>query len=513
MKFRLIQLIQFFYGLLLILLLRGCYKEVPLVGDQLEDGAVRVLSFDEVAGVVDMEEHMILFSIGADTSGTFSPKVDFFFYSSIMLDGKELEDGKGNDLGVVRMNHPYKLIAKNKHLVDTFSLLFTPFPLIHILAEDEITDEPKVLTRMLMQYGERGMDGPVVRSFESFAGVEIRGKSSMRYGKKSFGLELWNDRSGKDYASSLLDMRFLEDWILDAMYIDELRMRNKISFEIWEKMAHPPPEDQRDYLFPGIKCRFVELIINNRYHGLYNLNEKLNPDLLQFSDDQDDKGGVLYKAIDWTNGSTQFENYQSEPPDDYIWEGWEQVYPEQFVSWEALADLRKLIVDGEDSEFEEQIGTLIDLDNALNYYLFINLIRAYDNSGKNTFLVRYSDQSRFFFIPWDMDGTWGRWWDGKEASPGGIIENHLFKRLKDTNAGDFNAKVASRWEAYRSTIFSRENLYLPLQEYHHSLISSGALERENKRWDDISLDHQEEYSYVVNWLDERLKVLDSKFDD
>ena len=75
--------------------------------------------------------------------------------------------------------------------------------------------------------------------------------------KKSFGLELWQNAFRDDYSSSLLGMRPGEDWILDAMYIDGLRMRNKVSFELWEKISSTPEEDAKPEVFPGIESRFV----------------------------------------------------------------------------------------------------------------------------------------------------------------------------------------------------------------------------------------------------------------
>ncbi len=334
----------------------------------------------------------------------------------------------------------------------------------------------------------------------------------MRYDKKSFGLELWDNVSGKDYSSSLLGMNYQEDWILDAMYIDNLRMRNKISFELWKKMSQAPSEDQRDYLVPGIECRMVELIINNRYHGIYNLNEKLDAGLLQYESDQYKKGGVLYKGIAWSNGSTLFETYNSEPPDDYLWDGWEQIYPEDYYAWNALAELRKLVVNAEDDEFESRIVSMIDLDNAVDYYLFINVIRAFDNAGKNLFLARYTDQSRFFIVPWDMDGSWGIWWNGEKTGSEGMIENQLFRRLKNTDAGNFNQELESKWKNYRSNIFSKEALLNPIGEYYDAMITSGAFQRENTRWNDISIDPQMEYEHISTWIEARLQYLDEKFD-
>ena len=500
-------------GLCLILLFRGCYEEVPITEDPTDDGSFRVLSFDQVDGMVDTVENIIFFTIPSHKLSAYTPKVEFYGYSSVRMDHSELLNGELNELGMVEANHYYSIFAKNGTRTDTFSLLFTTLPVIHITAYQEIPDEPKVLSHMVMQYNDPESGTPTVQSAKSFAGIEIRGGSAMRYDKKSYGVELWDKNSGKDLSASLLGMNYQEDWILDAMYIDNLRMRNKISFELWKKMSHAPSEDQRDYLEPGIECRMVELILNNRYQGIYNLNEKLDVGLLQYTSDQYEKGGVLYKGIEWADGSTLFETYNSEPPQDYLWDGWEQIYPEDYYSWNALAELRKLIVNAEDDEFESKIVSMIDMENAVDYYLFINLLRAFDNAGKNIFLARYSDQSRFFIIPWDMDGSWGIWWNGDKAGSEGMIENQLFLRLKETDAGNFNDLLESRWDEYRSTIFSKESLLSPISKYYSAMTSSGAMDRENSRWEDISIDPQMEYEYISQWIDARLLYLDEKLDD
>lgn len=500
-------------GLGLILMFRGCYEEVPITEDPSDDGSFRVLSFDQVGGMVDTVENIIFFTIPSHKLASFKPKVDFYNYNSVRMGHAELVNGELNDLGEVEANRYYSIYAKNGVQTDTFRLLFTTLPVIHINTYQEIPDEPKVLSRMAIQYVDQSSGTTAVQSFKSFAGIEIRGGSAMRYDKKSYGLELWENASGKDYSASLLGMAYHEDWILDAMYIDNFRMRNKISFELWKKMSQAPSEDHRDYLVPGIECRMVELILNNRYEGIYNLNEKLDARLLQYKSDQYEKGGVLYKGIAWSDGSTRFETYNSEPPQDYLWDGWEQIYPDHYHSWNALAELRKLIVYAEDDEFESRIVSMIDLDNLVDYYLFINLIRAFDNAGKNTFLARYTDQSRFFIVPWDMDASWGIWWDGTKTGSDGMIENQLFIRLKETDAGDFNQRLESAWNQYRSTIFSEESLLSSISKYYTAMSSSGAFYRENSRWDDISIDPQMEYEHISTWIEGRLHYLDEKFDD
>ncbi|MEN8201293.1 MAG: CotH kinase family protein [Bacteroidota bacterium] len=115
-------------------------------------------------------------------------------------------------------------------------------------------------------------------------------------------------------------------------------------------------------------------------------------------------------------------------------------------------------------------------------------------------------------IPWDIDGSWGIWWNGTVSPPRGRIENHLFIRLRETDAGNFNDKVESNWELYRSSIVNLDSLLLPIRQYHKLMILNGALKRENKRWEDIYIDPDLEYEYISTWLEARLSFLANEFD-
>ncbi|GAG83075.1 unnamed protein product, partial [marine sediment metagenome] len=249
--------------------------------------------------MVDLEDRTIMFTINRDTLFSFSPFTKFFGYDAVQIEGIELTNEVVNELGQIVTNRPYLVIAKLNMQSDTFRLVFTTFPLIHIMTLEEIQDEPKILSRIEMQYCPDSIVEISLSTFNTFAGIEIRGGSSSTYDKKSYGIKLWRDESASEYAASLLGMRFGEDWILDAMFIDELRMRNKLSFELWEKLSSIPEEDMRNDVTPGIHCKYVELFLNNRYIGLYCLNEKLDKRLLQFKHNQFELGGVLYKAITW----------------------------------------------------------------------------------------------------------------------------------------------------------------------------------------------------------------------
>lgn len=495
---------------LCLLLARGCYKEVEYLPSEEDDLMRKVFSIDHVEGMLDENTNRIFFTIPGDTLSSFTALIDYDNYNSISFNGMILEKNRQHTLGSIIANHNYELIARGKTQTDTFNVLFTTLPLLHISSNDEIRDEPKVLASLLLNYTRSTQADRTVYQFRSTAGIEIRGASSMRYDKVSLGLELWKNNSRDDYKAALLGMRPCEDWILDAMYIDDLKMRNKISYEIWEQIAKIPEEDNLTDIYPGIKCAFIEVLINNEYAGLYTLNEKLDEKLINLSTGPFN-GESMYKAVNWGDGSTKFEFYSGSPPNTFIWDGWEQIYPSDFAYWNPLDELRRFIVLSTDEEFKSQVGSYIDIDNAMNYYLLINLILGYDNTGKNTFLSRYSDQSRFFIIPWDIEASWGLAWNRDRNAPNGLASNNLYTRLQETNADDFNDKLRDRWLELRKDKFSEDKLISMISGHYERLKISGTYEREQEKWKEFIVNPEDEFIYISNWVHERLIFLDNNF--
>ena len=498
--------------LLSLLCTAGCYKEQVTTEPKEWLVSGRVLEFDQVYVFADHRDRMLLYTLSSDTVPSFMPLVNFGDYDAVSFNGQELTNEEVNDLGEVRINHPYPIVAQNSKGTETFQLYFTNLPLLHIHSEYRIRDEPKVLSWSELQYVTEDARGRRTAGYTSYTGIEIRGRTSAQLEKKSYGLELWENVYQKDHSAPLLGMRNGEDWILDAMYIDKLRMRNKLSFELWEKMWSQRTETPWPITPPGIHCKYVELFINHRYMGLYCLSEKLDESLINLSGNPSSGEGVLYKAIDWTGGATAFESYNSPPPESMIWEGWEQIYPDNFFYWEPLSELRKSVVLDEDELFIEKIDSLVDLDCLAEYYLFVNLILAHDNIIKNYYLARYPEQSRFLVLPWDLEGSWGIMWHGGMSSSNGLLENNLYKRLLELNVGEFQERLESKWETYRESLFQLDSLMAPTIFYTDLLERSGAIDRENARWEDAEIDLDQERLYFTEWIRLRLNYLDQVLD-
>ena len=69
-----------------------------------------------------------------------------------------------------------------------------------------------------------------------------------------------------------------------------------------------------------------------------------------------------------------------------------------------------------------------------------------------------------------------------------------------------------RWEHYRESIFKLDALLAPARYYTDFLKRSGAIERENLRWESVDIDMDYELLYFAQWTQRRLEYLDLVFD-
>lgn len=99
--------------------------------------------------------------------------------------------------------------------------------------------------------------------FNGKIGIEIRGHSSQMFPKKQFGIELRDDAGN----SSLLGMPSESDWVLNASYTDKSFLRNVLTYKLGNDLGRY-----------ASRTRFCEVVINEKYMGLYILQEKIKRD-------------------------------------------------------------------------------------------------------------------------------------------------------------------------------------------------------------------------------------------
>ncbi len=307
---------------------------------------------------------------------------------------------------------------------------------------------------------------------------------------------------------SWLDMPANDNWILDATYVDRSNMRNRVSFDVWNKIQQSSAANGFDVLHSSSLGHFVEVFLNNRYHGLFCLNERLDDVSLQLPET-----GFLYKSREWS-AATLYEGVIPDTSKNLPeWSGWELKFPkpDNEIIWKPLYDFVNFVSNSSSTEFNNNIDSQLTLDQAIDYFIFMNVIQGHDNSGKNLFMAKRSEYEPFYICPWDLDATWGRNWLAEPSLSQSLISFKLFDRLMDLDPEHFNERLSKRWFELRKDVLSHENLLSHFHNYEKQISGSGAVGREKHRWPGALDDIQTEIEYIENWTTQRLSILDGIF--
>ena len=471
-------------------------EEILTIDDKIES----LIKINNYYCFVDNATKMILCPINNPitfiTSSNFTASIEFSnnYYENISIQGNLISNGDTYTFENVNLTEEIEIKTINGNSEDEYQLNFTLLPTIMFYTNDEIVDEPKVSSKILIN----DIIGDNI--YNLFSGIEIRGGTSQIFDKKSYDIELWEDEFGEDTEKEeLFNLRNDDDWILDAMYIDPSRSRNITAMQIWQTFATATYLSEEEEAKLEQRGEYIELFINDEYLGIYSMNEQIDKKQLQLKS----SGGLLYKAEDWTV-ETQFMLVAEEPTASDIWQGFELKYPDDDISeatWQPLRELIDLasLSTTSDEVFSNSINGMLDIDNAIRYFIFINLIQALDNTGKNQYVFRYDDGYPLAFAPWDLDIILGNYTALPHFENDLITDiktNNLFERLYDLDVDGYRDKVKLAWNE-----INHSNLHSELSDLFNnkinSLIGSNATSRENEKWE-LDIDFNAELNYINN---------------
>ena len=364
---------------------------------------------------------------------------------------------------------------------------------------------------------EMRTEGRLIASFD--CKLRYRGASSLKYEKKSFAIKLL-DSDGESLDANVFGIRKENDWILDAMAIDRIRMRNRVCFDIWNDISKTPYETDFDNR-NGTLGQFVEVYLNGEYHGLYCMTDKIDRKLLGLkkAKEQSDGSvyvrGVLYKGEAWTD-ATLMKGYDiSEPFDEEAWNGWELQYPDDYPCYDAWKPMMNLIdfTNTRNSFFTYHYTEHFYYDNLVDYAVFLMALNIIDNNVKNTHFScpDINDNQRFFITPWDLDCSIGGTFDGAHndsyTSLSALTSNYLYYQMYIYNVGDFRSEMKKKWQTLLESILSPQTFSERLDTYAVRFVESGAWKRECDKWNNnpVPLDLDEELAYVKKWYEGNVK--------
>jgi hypothetical protein len=383
-------------------------------------------------------------------------------------------------------------------------------------------------------------DGAVVRLSAKF---KTRGATASQYMcKPSLNMKLRTPDYTEEADSSLLGMRSCSSWILDAMVIDRICMRNRVAFDIWNEFSRLPYETQfggRN----GTEGRFLELYINDTYYGIYCLTDRINRKLLDLKKVQEkEDGSVVIRGALYKSGTQDILN-QNEPSysEDSSacvieWhDAWELTYPDDYGCLQAWQPLRDAILNGKSTAY---VKKYFFLENLADYHLLVMVLCIEDNWGnKNRFFSlrnmtknindpdrTEADRRRFVMTPWDLDTSLGGRYDGSYYDG-----NYTVKSMEDfannppypiSNVGadpEYQAILRQRWIEGRKGAFSPSSVFSKLEKYRDLFLSSGAWQRMTDHFEaQVSrpkyvLDLTKEIFLIEQWYTKRFLEVDDYF--
>ncbi len=360
---------------------------------------------------------------------------------------------------------------------------------------------------------EHDSDSTIMSQYDCL--VRMRGKTALFLPKKSFAVKLV-DEYGEKLDANLLGLREENSWILDAMGIDRLRMRNRVCFDIWEEYSHT----MWDTSFGnrnGTVGTMVEVFVNGDYNGIYHLSDKINRQLLNLrkakvnSDSTVTIKGVLYKGKNGLITNTLME-YEQASVDTTMWNSFELQYPEDYPcqdAWQPLMDIIDFNGTTTDQYFAEHYNEWYYTSNLVDYWCLLVAFNIMDMPYKNTFLstpdINFGHQ--YMLSPWDLDASLGRDYNGKVANYtaefGRLNFYAPFNRLIAGNIDNFKGKIATRWAELTQTALSQANVESHINAIAQRFVESGAWQREYERWQGtrvaINANINSEINYVKGW--------------
>lgn len=450
--------------------------------------------------------------------------------------------------------YPIELTNASENVDLSANIRFTFLPIVELNCSSVNSKAYTTGSLRVTDPASLGYDSLMIAAFK------YRGASSSNYPKRSYAIKL-RDENGNSVDRKLLGYRSDNNWILDAMYIDLACMRNRVATDLWNAFeCKPYYADREKKVRTGTRGKFVEVILNGQWWGLYCMTEKMDRKQLklkkfvpaaQSTTGENEVHGVLYKSNQWSY--EVFMGHESNDDNDYkqviyphkkvsdyknilgkeTWCEYEFKYPDyedEAVEWRPLHDAANMVATSFILNIDS-VKSRFDYPMLRDYYLFIDLLLATDNHGKNLFWYAYDTQGpegdKLSLAPWDLDGTFGQDWDGVITNTKDVtldfdtyIKNYehgqfaIFDLIKSRS--EWQQDLKDRYAELRiKGVISGDSIANRFANYASLFEASLADQREQNMWSKAyhsrHKDIQGGATYAESWIRRRVNWLDQKY--
>lgn len=346
--------------------------------------------------------------------------------------------------------------------------------------------------------------------------IRKRGNSTLTLSDSKFPMRVKFDEAYK-----LLGMDKNKDWNLMANFTDKTLMRNAFAWKLSRFLGMPWTP----------KYRHVEVVLNNKYRGLYTLTQTNevanhraelntpgddyagNPELYEYYFELDNTVGNSAQQTHFTTGTYRIPVTMKEP--------------------KALKTDQKAYVSSRLKLFEtalkshpgaEENGPLdyIDLHSFVSYYLINELSKNMDgNLCRSTFMALKSDGKLYFENLWDFDLAFGNAdnfevWDYPSGPYGFFINDYNWYKVLYYKNRAFREELLRQWDLVYPHL---EEIIAEIQEETDDF--APARERNFQTYDILPIyvwsnlyyggSYQDYLDFMFDYTRNRAKWLDGQF--
>lgn len=298
--------------------------------------------------------------------------------------------------------------------------------------------------------------------FSGYAEIKAQGNSSMSYPKKNQTVKMFKDAD----CTEKLKVDF-KGWgkqnkhVYKANWIDITHARNVVSARLWGDVVKSRanyaelPELLRTSPNQGAIDGFpVKVYAAGVYQGRYSLNIPKDKWMANMDDGLDTHCILCGKG--YISGS--FREASTAQWTDEVHDTMPTSIKNRWI------EVINFVMNSTDEEFVSGLGAYFDIPSLIDYYLFGLVSCGLDAFGKNQLYMTYDGQ-RWIASMYDMDSTWGLWWDGTKFVPATYARNE-YQDYKSTTGGSnilydrietlFVDEIRARYHELRYSVLSYE---------------------------------------------------------
>lgn len=354
--------------------------------------------------------------------------------------------------------------------------------------------------------------------FDAYVKIKCQGSASMNYPKKNFTVKLYSDE-GRERKLK----KGFRDWgqeshkyVLKADYIDHSHARNIVSARLWDEIVASredydalPEQMKRSPRHGAVDGFPIRLYANGVCQGIYTWN--IPKDGWMLCMDEENSGHCMVMGANNSfNGRPTPTSCQFRA--EYNALDWETEFPDALsqAHIDSLNRVIDFVMTSADEEFKAGLDEYIDVQSAIDYRIFADVIAHHDGLGNNLILFTL-DGVKWRLSAYDMDSTFGLWWDGTSYVSSRLVfpagfqepENLLFERLDAV----FAEEIKARYGVLRETVLSLSNM-VSLFEHFMEGIGTEAYEEDLEIYPGIPSGDTNNIRQIRSFIRERLGYCD-----